>query len=78
MQAISNIDDSEEVIEKLGGANDPSSVEQYQLDEYGKLIYNPISSEAQKTGNLHKYNNAKKGHRLDHGRRYYGRLFHAD
>lgn len=60
VQAISNIDDSEEVIDKLGGANDPSSVEQYQLDEYGKLIYNPISSEAQKTGNLHKYNNAKK------------------
>ena len=60
VQTIDNIDNSKEVIDKLGGANDPSEVEQYPLDEYGKMIYNPISAESQKTGNLHKYNNAEK------------------
>ena len=57
---ISDINDSKEVIDKLGGTNEASQVDQYVLDENGKMIYNPISAEAQKTGNLHKYNGAKQ------------------
>lgn len=60
VQTISNIDDSKEVIDKLGGTSEASDVDQYELDDNGRLIYNPISAEAKKTGTLHKYNNARQ------------------
>lgn len=60
VQTISNINDSKEVIDKLGGTNEASEVEEYELDDFGYLVYNPISSEAKKTGNLNKYDNASK------------------
>lgn len=60
VQTIENIDDSNEVIEKLGGVAEASDVDPYPLDENLKLIYNPISAEAKKTNSLRKYAGAKR------------------
>ena len=57
---IDNINDSAEVIDKLGGVPEPADIETYPHDEFNKLIYNPISREAQKTGQLTKYSASPK------------------
>lgn len=60
MTDISNLNDADEVLGKMNTDLKKGEVAKYDNDEHGMLIYNPISREARKTGNLKKYASAEK------------------
>ncbi len=55
-----NLEDAAAMVEKLGGDPQKKAVEGYELTSRAKLRYNPLSKEAQRKGELTKYNTAKK------------------
>lgn len=60
MTSIQNINDSAEVIDKLGGVPEAAEIETYPIDDFNRLIYNPISREAAKIGRLNQYSTSSK------------------
>ncbi len=55
-----SMDDTTAMVEELGGDPEKAGVEGYELDERGKLSYNPLSREAKRKGDLTKYNASEK------------------
>lgn len=60
MTDINDINDAADVLERLGGVTEPTDVETYRVDDFNRIIYNPISKEAARTGQLEKYRSAAK------------------
>jgi len=61
--AAFNLNDLASVVKALGGVESPSDIDKYDIHQDGGLIYNPLSREASKTGQLKKYEyaNLSKG-----------------
>ena len=55
-----SMDDTAAMVEKLGGDPEKAPVEGYEVDARRKLIYNPLSREAKRKGELTKYNVVEK------------------